>query len=253
MSYLVDADFKSYREISDDCSSHVPYWRVLHSIIHELCKYTFLNPFRSKILCEYCMSSLVGADSKSYPEMSYDGSPFIIFEPCLYTFPNSYRRKAFYEYSVSYFFEIDYKSYSKMSCDYPSKVSYWKNLPALIHKLVEYALKLSHRRKLKMPYDVTKHIIYKTNYCLHCSYNTTRYHMLSLYTVPDSKYCARIPCDPIYLKPYWRKVISLNTHLYNKMMYFLECLNIFKILMNLGNQVIHIKLTTHFCDIYRYG
>ena len=185
--------------------------------------------------------------------MSSDCSP-LVCEHCKYKFPISYRRKILCTYYMSYIVDADYKSYLGISCDCLPQVSNWKILLFIICKLFKYPLQLSYRRKVNcayyMPYVMTKHIFYKTDYYFHYIYNIIEYHMISLYTDPDFKSYLKVSCDCIHLEPYWRKAISLFTHIYHNVIYFSECLNIFQILMNLVNQAIPSKLTTHLCDFY---
>ena len=109
--FLIDVDFKSHTGILCECSPHVPFLRVLSFMIDEPCKYSFPIAYLKKVYCNYYLFYIIGADFKSYLEITCGYSlhasywrtmPFIFCKPCNCIHIESYWRKVISLFTYAY-------------------------------------------------------------------------------------------------------------------------------------------------------
>ena len=219
-----------------------PHWDPLN--------YTLPNSHRRKTPYAYYVPFIDNAVYRSYTKLSIDCCPIVVhwvallFVTCtlsVYYFTigvahqyiNSYRRQIFGNYYKPYISDGKKKLYN---C-YPY-VSYFIVLNFIMSVPYQCAYPNSHRRKA----------------CLSCNI---------LYIV-DADYKSYIGmfCNCSLKVPYWKILhfripkhskYPTKRYIYNVMMYFSECLNVFIIILNLENQAVFVKLLTLPCDMYIHG
>ena len=122
--------------------------------------------------------------------------------------------------------------------------THWKVLPFITWEPCKYLFLNSYRRNFTFAIYLPHVVVTGYKYYLAMSY------VCSPLVSESNKHNFPNPYRRKVLSSYWRKVTSLLTHTYYSMIHFLECLNIFQILMDIVNKTIQNKLIIHIYNIH---